>query len=537
MRSITEDFQGNLWFATQAGLSCLIKSTKTDSLQFINYTTANGLPDNYVTQILALKDHKIIVGTNNGIAIFNPVASLIKKDKLAELELFTVSKNFPVRDVNVGQNAIFQDKDGIIWIGTGDDKTSLVRLDYNLIQRDTKIATPQIQSIKINEQTIDWYSLKEVESSNTTIDSLTTTQQQITTYGKLLSNQELDSVQKQYEGIKFTSITPFYQVPQNLILPYNHNSITIEFNASDLSKNFMINYQYILEGYDKNWSPVLKKSEAIFGNINEGDYVFKLKAQSSNGIWSEPLLFKIKVLPPFYRTAWAYLLYMISICIAFKYIIKWRLSASKKQQLELENTVAERTADVVKQKEIAERQKELVQEKQKEIVDSINYAKRIQEALLSHGSHIKKYLPQHFILFNPKDIVSGDFYWSTEHDDKFYLAVCDSTGHGVPGAFMSLLNASFLNEAVKEKNILRPNEIFNYVRERLISSISHKGQQDGMDGILICINKKTNEITYCAANNEPILVSNQQIIELPKDKMPVGKGEKTESFKTHTISI
>ncbi len=536
VRSIAEDQDGNLWFATQGGLSCLIHKTKTDSLHFVNFTTANGLPDNYITQVYLLKNQKIIVGTNNGIAIFNPASTLKQKNKLVELELFTVNKNYPVRDVNVGQNAIFQDHNGIIWIGTGDDKTSLVRLDYNLIRRDTKITTPQLQSIKINEQIIDWYCLKNSISSNILNDSITNAQQQITTYGKLLSNRELDSIQKQYDGIKFTSITPFYQIPENLILPYSHNSITIEFNALDLSKNFMINYQYILEGYDKNWSPILKKSEATFGNINEGDYIFKLKAQSPNGIWSEPILFKFKILPPFYRTIWAYLFYALSIFVVLKYIINWRLSASKKRQLELENIVVERTADVVKEKEVAERQKEIVQEKQKEIVDSINYAKRIQEALLSHGSYIQKNLPQHFVLFKPKDIVSGDFYWSTEHEDNFYLGVCDSTGHGVPGAFMSLLNAGFLNEAIKEKNILQPNEIFNYVRERLITSISNDGQQDGMDGILICINKKTNQITYSAANNEPVLVSKQSIIELSKDKMPIGKGEKKESFTLYTIN-
>ena len=140
-------------------------------------------------------------------------------------------------------------------------------------------------------------------------------------------------------------------------------------------------------------------------------------------------------------------------------------------------------------------------------------------------------------MFKPKDIVSGDFYWATEHNNKFYLAVCDCTGHGVPGAFMSLLNIGFLNEAIKEKNIAGPGEIFNYVRKRLISSISGDGQQDGMDGILLCIDKTTNEITYSAANNEPVLISNNQILELPKDKMPVGKGEKIDSFKTHAIKL
>ena len=184
-----------------------------------------------------------------------------------------------------------------------------------------------------------------------------------------------------------------------------------------------------------------------------------------------------------------------------------------------------------------QKQKHLVDEKQKEILDSINYAKRIQYALLAHDELLNKNLPEHFILFKPKDIVSGDFYWATEHQNKFYLACCDSTGHGVPGAFMSLLNIGFLSEAIKEKEITQPNEILNYVRTRLIESISDDKQKDGMDAILLCIDKTTQTITYAAANNEPILIHNKTIVELQKDKMPVGKGENTSSFTSYTLQL
>jgi len=191
---------------------------------------------------------------------------------------------------------------------------------------------------------------------------------------------------------------------------------------------------------------------------------------------------------------------------------------------------------IKKQNVIIQKQSIIVEESRKEIVDSINYAKRIQYALLANQELVNKNL-KNFILFQPKDIVSGDFYWATEHQNKFYLAVCDCTGHGVPGAFMSLLNIGFLSEAIKEKNISKPNEIFNYVRTRLIESISAEGQKDGMDGILICLDKVTHEITYAAANNEPILISEGNIIELPKDRMPVGKGERKEDFKLHSINL
>jgi serine phosphatase RsbU (regulator of sigma subunit)/Tfp pilus assembly protein PilF len=191
---------------------------------------------------------------------------------------------------------------------------------------------------------------------------------------------------------------------------------------------------------------------------------------------------------------------------------------------------------ITSQKKEVENKNHIIEEKQKEIVDSIHYAKRIQTALLANKDLVDSNIAANFILFKPKDIVSGDFYWATEHNNKFYLAVCDCTGHGVPGAFMSLLSIGFLSEAVKEKNIEKPNEVFNYVRTRLIHSISNDGQQDGMDGILLCIDKITNQMTYAGANNEPILISDNNIIELQKNKMPVGKGEKTESFTLFTIN-
>ena len=190
------------------------------------------------------------------------------------------------------------------------------------------------------------------------------------------------------------------------------------------------------------------------------------------------------------------------------------------------------------QKDEVFKQKHLVEEKQKEMIDSINYAKRIQYGLLASDNLLQEYLPEYFVLFNPKDIVSGDFYWATEYKDNFYLAVCDSTGHGVPGAFMSILNIGFLSEAIKEKDITKPNEILNYVRSRLIETISKEGQKDGMDCILIRL-KSNNpfNIEYAAANNEPILLHNGEIIELAKDKMPVGKGEKIDSFTLHCVEL
>ncbi len=222
---------------------------------------------------------------------------------------------------------------------------------------------------------------------------------------------------------------------------------------------------------------------------------------------------------------------VLGIVMVFSFFLYQRFRLTNKQKLIIEQKNRE-----------TEAQNAIIEEHQKETIDSINYARRIQYALLANKDLLEKHLPQHFVLFSPKDIVSGDFYWAAEHNNKFYLAVCDSTGHGVPGAFMSLLNIGFLNEAIKEKDLSQPHEVLNFVRKRLIESIGNEGQQDGMDAILLCMERQADKekggtLLYAAANNMPLLVRNNQIIELSKDKMPVGKGEKTQSFSLFTVDV
>lgn len=173
--------------------------------------------------------------------------------------------------------------------------------------------------------------------------------------------------------------------------------------------------------------------------------------------------------------------------------------------------------------------------KNKEITDSIHYAKKIQHALLAPIELIDAHLPHNFILYKPKDIVSGDFYWAREHEGNFYLAICDCTGHGVPGAFMSLLITSFLNEAISEKTILEPDKILEFIRTRILENTSKSGSQDGMDGVIVKFNKLKGSITYASGNSYHTLIQNNVLHKLPKDKMPVGLSLNMEPYTLHSI--
>lgn len=191
---------------------------------------------------------------------------------------------------------------------------------------------------------------------------------------------------------------------------------------------------------------------------------------------------------------------------------------------------------------LLEKQKVIIEEKQREIVDSINYAKRIQYTFLANSEKMKQLLPQHFVFFQPKDIVSGDFYWMAQAGGFMYFAVCDCTGHGVPGAFMSLLNSNFLHEAINEKSILDPAEVLNYVREKIITALD--GGKDGMDTILIRLpdnfSNQTNSVIpmqFASANNKLVIAQNNTLVEFPTDKMPVGQGENMHSFTSTEIEL
>lgn len=242
------------------------------------------------------------------------------------------------------------------------------------------------------------------------------------------------------------------------------------------------------------------------------------------------------------------------------------------------NIIEKQRNEVSKQKEIAdsqriiaeelrsvaEKQKEVVQEKQKEIVDSITYAKRIQTALLTSDGYIKEHLPaEHFILFKPKDIVSGDFYWalnimqlneweleknsielsnSAKRKNIFYIITADCTGHGVPGAFMSMLNISYLNENVIERKIRLPHEILNAQRKEIIQALNPKGSmeesKDGMDCVLCAYDFDKMILNFAAANNPLWLIRKGELIEYKADKIPVGKyDEVLKPFTLQTIEL
>ncbi|HQQ95360.1 MAG TPA: SpoIIE family protein phosphatase [Bacteroidia bacterium] len=207
---------------------------------------------------------------------------------------------------------------------------------------------------------------------------------------------------------------------------------------------------------------------------------------------------------------------------------KDKLEAEKKKLDEKVKKLWQTSTAIHKEKERINELKLEIEQKHQEILDSVNYAQRIQKALLPGNKFLEDSLPEHFILFLPKDIVSGDFYWASRlENSKFALVTADSTGHGVPGAIMSILNISCLSEAVNAHHLSEPNEILNYTRRRIMEHMandgSEEGGKDGMDAVICCFDVGKYTMSFSAANNPVWLLRNGELTEFKPDKMPVGK--------------
>ena len=219
------------------------------------------------------------------------------------------------------------------------------------------------------------------------------------------------------------------------------------------------------------------------------------------------------------------------------YFIYRSYRIKKKANIALE----EKNKIIQEQKELAESQRDQIAYQKKHITDSIQYAKRIQTALLPSLELFSDEI-EHFVLFKPRDIVSGDFYWVTKQNNLQVIIAADCTGHGVPGAFMSMLGVSLLNEIVINKKIVHPNDILNQLRQKIIESLKQttgaaEGVKDGMDITICTIDYSTNIMEFAGAHNPLYFIRDNELSEIKGDKMPVAIYDKLDPFQIHSMEL
>ncbi len=363
-----------------------------------------------------------------------------------------------------------------------------------------------------------------------------------------------------------------------IALKYRMNDISFTYAAAFYEKEDETLYSCKLDGYDKEWSSWSLKTEKEYTNLPSGKYKFQVKARNVYGIESNISVFDMdieseagaydfRILPPWYQTIWAIIGYVIALVFLVYFLVQWRTRALQKEKERLEEIVKERTAEIVEKKEEIEKQRDEIADKNQSITDSIQYASRIQQALLPSKEMLDNAVPDHFVLFKPRDIVSGDYYWMTQIKQKTILVAADCTGHGVPGAFMSMLGMSFFNEIVNKNFTTEAGEILNHLRAHVIEALKQEGDdvkaKDGMDLALYVIDNETKTINFAGANNplyiireqteeekqaiadgddsklpkRPVFNDTHILVEVKADKMPIGIHIKNDPFQTKKVEI
>jgi ligand-binding sensor domain-containing protein/serine phosphatase RsbU (regulator of sigma subunit) len=303
-------------------------------------------------------------------------------------------------------------------------------------------------------------------------------------------------------------------------LPFKKYKITIRYAGVNFSAPEKVYYQPYLENFDLGPGAFSTSREVTY-NLGHGKYEFSLVSVDENGIANESgASFTISISKPFYQQWWFIVLAAATIFLTVVFIIRQREKAQKKLTDFLEDELSKRTSVIMQQKSEIETQN-------LEITDSINYAKRIQSSILPDIGKLRESFREAFILFHPRDIVSGDFYWFDKVDDERFIIVCaDSTGHGVPGAFMSMIGSTLLQDIVTRKKITRPSQVLGMLDKQIFSTLNQNEDlgvaNDGMDMVVCEFNPKTRHIRFASAMRPIILVMAGESYYIKGNRSSVG---------------
>jgi ligand-binding sensor domain-containing protein/serine phosphatase RsbU (regulator of sigma subunit) len=468
INNIRKDNNGTYWISTTNGLNNYNPITN----QFKHFTETDGLANNYVYDALPDNKGNLWLPTNNGLSKFNP-NNLNTNNTFKN---YTISDGLQSKEFN--QGASLQCADGSILVGGLNG--------FNFFNPNTLLEN------------------------------------------KIAPNAFIYSFSRQGKEIITDSSMLFKKYME---LPYEENYFTFELIAQNYSSPEKTKFMFKLEGKDHEWSSPSDIRFTSYTGLSGGTYTFKVKASNADGVWDEtPYQITIKVIPPWYKTLWFFIITGISFVALIFGFINYRTNSIKKINKVLENKVIDRT-------------KELAQ-KNKDITSSIEYAKRIQEAILPPQELIFSNLKNSFILYKPKDIVSGDFYWFEEKGDIKILAVVDCTGHGVPGAFMSMIGHNLLNQIVSEKGNYDPGNILQELHKGVQAALKqdqhHSDNNDGMDVSIVTVNTKTKECWWAGAFITLVFIkATGELEKIEGDKYPIGGSQldSNRGFTTHTLHL
>jgi ligand-binding sensor domain-containing protein/serine phosphatase RsbU (regulator of sigma subunit) len=539
IQTIIEASDGTIWIGTLGGLA----SYKDEIM--VTYDQVEGLSNLKVHSLAEANDGKIIIGTYGG-GIFSLDRSI---DSLPIREMMDPNG---LTSPNV-YSLVFEN-DSTLIVGT--DKG----VDKLVLNQDVKVKSVQhfnenngFLAIENNINAI-YYDPISASVLFGTVNGLTTYSSALEDKIKYKPTINLENIKLFNQDVDWTKFgeVDSNQIPLNLSLPYDQNFITFRLSGIYFSNPENITYQYRLLGLGDTWF-YTESGEVVFQGLEPNEYTLEVRAITENDQQSEAYSFSFTIAPPFYKTWWFYTICVIVLALGITIYIRLNLRRLRREKVILENTVAERTKEIVAQKDI-------IEEKNQEILDSINYAQGIQQAILPDKAKLNAYFDDYLVLFNPKDIVSGDFYWAHQKGDKIYFMAADCTGHGVPGSIMSVVGHTSLETTLKYPEELNAGEFLDKLNQNVLDILLQSEEhsvKDGMDVGLCIYNMKEGSLQFAGANNPMYIIRSVEsgfsedlsekqlsisteeynLFEFKANKQPIGDYEHRVPFDTHTIKL
>lgn len=489
---VYHDQQENIWAAClENGLVCYNPHNK----KFKWFNAGAGMAYGHISGIEPAADSLLLVNTDKGVYILHLDGDV--KDSYRFTDNLT--------PMTFWNESSISDKNN--WVYLASDK-GMVRYNPNSLKKDSVQPIVRITSLQINNNVVH-------------------------------PGDKVDDVAILTHPIEST---------HQIHLKYFQNSIVLEFSAMDYTNSTNNLYTYILEGFDDEWHIVpSSERKAVYTNLPAGKYRFMIKASNSDQIWSNDVqILEIEIEPPFWHSIWFYFLITLIVLYLISLVVKLRSRNLERINLKLVAEVDKRTQEVLskidelskanrdlsKQAELLNigneqirRQKELLSQQNREINDSMAYAKGLQQALLPSPTTIRRFFPEYFVLFRPKEAISGDFYWAYGNNRFSTFIVADCTGHGIPGAMVSMLGLSFFNAVASANSIKSAGEVVEQVR-KMFSKVFcadnvNIGAKDSMDLSVCVFDKELKQISFCGIFNSLYLVRDSILHVYPADRIPL----------------
>ena len=525
---------GKIWLATLNGVSIISGRTKA---LIRTYNMDNGLPHNSINQILLTGDGSGYIATESDrLFRINPDSGITSSDAT----MYGTLLNKIV--------SLTRDNTGTIWAATqGNGVFECFRDSVKPMNTSDGLLSNYAYSILADSENNIWvghesgfsrydrksglvkvYSTDFAKGGSCNPNALfELNDRQIyigTTEGLIIYDRSRDikSDIAPVNNINHITINDVeYPLRQSYTLPYRKRyNLSIGFTGINFRDPGKVYYSTFLENYDNDWTTASLAREVTY-NLRDGRYKFNLLSVNEDGLTQDnPLTIEFFIKKPFWRTWWFILSGLVIVTGMIILIIREREKAQKKIQDYLENELEARTRVVMKQKAEIELQN-------LEITDSINYAKRIQSSILPDLNRLKDQFSDAFIMLYPRDIVSGDFYWFDRVDDDRFVVVCaDSTGHGVPGAFMSMIGSTLLRDIVTRQKISTPSEILKMLDRQIFSTLNQNLEvgvsNDGMDVVVCEFTLSNRHLRFASAMRPVLLVMGGETYYIKGNRASVG---------------